>query len=78
MNFYIVPFKVIPLRYNTLVPAFFPILETLLICTFWYVPAIRFLFPQSWHNAVLSWVSSILGTGKSHRRLNLVSTVAKA
>ena len=36
MNFYVVPFKVIPLRYNTLVPAFFPILEALLICTFWY------------------------------------------
>ena len=30
MNFYGVPFKVIPLGYNTLVPAFFPILEALL------------------------------------------------
>ena len=37
MNFYVVPFKVIPLGYNTLVTAFFPILEALLICTFWYV-----------------------------------------
>ena len=36
MNFYVVPFKVILLRYNTLVSAFFPILEALLICTFWY------------------------------------------
>ena len=32
INIYIVPFKVIPLRYNTLVP----ILEALLISTFWY------------------------------------------
>ena len=32
MNFYVVPFRVIPLRYNTLVPAFFPILEALPIC----------------------------------------------
>ena len=37
MNFYVVPFKVLPLRYNTLVPAFFRILEALLICTFLYV-----------------------------------------
>ena len=37
MDFYVVLLKVIPLRYNTLVPAFFPILEELLICTFWYV-----------------------------------------
>ena len=37
MNFYVVPFKVIPLIYNTLVPAFFPILEALLTCTFRYV-----------------------------------------
>ena len=37
MNFYVVPFKVIPLRYNTLVPALFPILESHLTCTFWYV-----------------------------------------
>ena len=37
MNFYVVPFKVIPLRCNTLVPAFFPILEALLIWIFWYV-----------------------------------------
>ena len=81
MNFYVVPFKVIPLKYNTLVPTFFPILEALLICTFWYVlklSAIRFLSPQSWQNAVLSWVSLILGTGKSHRGLNLVNTLAEA
>ena len=31
------PFKVIPLRYNKLVSAFLPILEALLIFTFWYV-----------------------------------------
>ena len=37
MNFYVVPFKVIPLGYNTLVPAFFPILEALVICTLWYI-----------------------------------------
>ena len=37
MNFYVVPFKVIPLGYNTRVPTFFPILEALLICTLWYV-----------------------------------------
>ena len=37
MNFHRFPFKVIPLRCNILVPAFFPILKALLICTFWYV-----------------------------------------
>ena len=29
MNIYFVPFKVIPIRYYTLVPTFFPILEAL-------------------------------------------------
>jgi len=33
----VVPFKVVPPRYNTLMPAFFPIFEALLIFTFWYV-----------------------------------------
>ena len=32
----------------------------------------------SWQNSALSWVSSILGTGKSHRGLNLANTVAEA
>ena len=36
ININFVPFKVIPLRYNTLVPVLFPILEALLICAFWY------------------------------------------
>ena len=31
INIYVVPFKVIPVRYNTLVPALFPIIEALLI-----------------------------------------------
>ena len=30
INNYLVPFKVNPLRYNTLIPAFFPTIETLL------------------------------------------------
>ena len=29
INNYLVPFKVTPIRYNTLMPAFFPILKTL-------------------------------------------------
>jgi hypothetical protein len=33
---YIIPFKVIPLRYNTLVPVVFSILKELLISTLWY------------------------------------------
>ena len=37
-----------------------------------------FLSPQSWQNAVLLCISSILGTGKSHRGLNLVNTVGDA
>ena len=39
---------------------------------------IRFLSPQSWQNAVLSWVSLILGTGKTLRGLNLMNTVDEA
>ena len=31
INIYVVPIKVIPVRYNTLVPALFPIIEALLI-----------------------------------------------
>ena len=42
INNYLVPFKVTPLRYNTLMPAFFPILETLLQQAFWYCQ--QFLF----------------------------------
>ena len=34
INHYLVPFKVTPLIYNTLMPAFFPIVETLLKCAF--------------------------------------------
>ena len=80
MNFYVAPFKLIPLGYNTLVPAFFPILEALLICTFWYVLKLsqRFGFYLLNRGKRLSWVSSILGTGRSHRGLNLVSTMAEA
>ena len=64
MNVYVVPFTVIPLRYNTLVPAFFPILEALLICTFWYVLNLsqRFSFyllnrgkTPSFHGSFQSW-----------------------
>ena len=38
------PFKVAPLSYNTLMPAFFPILETLLKCAFWYCQKLLFRF----------------------------------
>ena len=64
MNFYVVPFKTIPLRYNTLVLAFFPILEALVICTFWYVLKLsqRFGFyllnrgkTPSFHGSHQSW-----------------------
>ena len=64
MNFYVVPFKVIPFGYYTLVPAFFPILEALLICTFWYVLKLsqRFGFcllnrgkTPSFHGSLQSW-----------------------
>ena len=64
MNLYVVPFKVIPLRYHTLVPAFFPILEALLICTFWYVLKLSQQFgfyllnrgkTPSFHGSLQSW-----------------------
>ena len=64
MNFYVVSFKVIPVRYNTLVPEFFPILEALLICTFWYILKLsqRFGFyllyrgkTPSFHGPLQSW-----------------------
>ena len=38
------PFKVTPLSYNTLMPAFFPILETLLKHAFWYRQQLLFWF----------------------------------
>ena len=58
MNFYVVPFKVIPLRYNKLLPGFFPILEALLIFTFWYVlkQKLCIVFPQ--FRAFLSYCST--------------------
>ena len=42
-------FKVTPLRYNTLMPAFFPILETPLKRAFWYRQQLllRFFFNRS-------------------------------
>ena len=64
MNFYVFPFKVIPLGYNTLVPAFFPILEALLICSFWYALKLSQQFgfyplnrgkTPSFHGSVQSW-----------------------
>ena len=59
MNIYDVPFKVIPVRYNKLVPALFPIIETLLIIILRYslLSAMQFLSPQSLKIDVLSWVS---------------------
>ena len=82
MNFYVVPFKVIPLRYNTLVPAYYPILKALLILIFWYVLELsqRFGFyllnrgkTPSFHGSLQSWEHE-----KCHRGLNLVNTVAKS
>ena len=64
MNFHVVPFKVISPIYNTLVPAVFPILEALVICTFWYVLNLsqRFGFhllnrgkTPSFHGSLQSW-----------------------
>ena len=72
MNFYVVPFKVIPLGYNTLVPAFFPILEALLICTFWYVLKLSQRFGFYLLNRGKTPYS------KKSQGLNLVSTVAGA
>ena len=65
MNFYAVPFKVIPRGYKTLVPTFFPILEALLICTFCFLHlklSQRFGFhllnrgkTPSFHGSLQSW-----------------------
>ena len=44
INSYLLPFKVTPLRYNTLMLAFFSILETLLIWAFWYCQQLLFRF----------------------------------
>ena len=38
------PFKVTPLKYQTLLPAFFPIFETLLKCIFWFRQQLLFWF----------------------------------
>ena len=46
-NLYLVPLKVTPLIYNTLMPTFFPILELLLKCVFCYHQQLllfRFIF----------------------------------
>ena len=44
INNYLVSFKVTHLRYNTLMPAFFPILKTLLKCAFWHRQQLLFWF----------------------------------
>ena len=44
INNYLVPFKVTPLRCNTLMPAFFPILETLLKHAVWCRQQLLFRF----------------------------------
>ena len=61
---YLVPLKVIPLRYNTLMPAFFPILEALLKRHFWHCQQLLFRFffyihnrsiTLSFHRCLLFW-----------------------
>jgi len=54
ITIYFVPFKVIPLRYYTLVPALFPIFEALLICVFWLFIAL------SSSSDVVIFISSIV------------------
>ena len=44
INNYLVPFKVITIRYNALMPAFFRNLETLLTHAFWYAQQLVFRF----------------------------------
>ena len=44
INNYLVLFQVTPLRYKSLMLAFFPILETLLKCAFWYCQQLLFRF----------------------------------
>ena len=68
INNYLVPFKVASLRYNTLMPAFFPILETLLKRTFWHH---QYLFNRG------KSVSSILERVKSQRGPSPLNTVVE-
>ena len=63
-----VPFKVIPLRYNIVVSALFLILKELLISTLWYslelFQQFSFFSPQSQQICIFSWFSLVLETEK--------------
>ena len=80
MNIYFVPFKVIPIRYYTLVPTFFPILEALQKIIFCDLVQLllrcRLYLLNRSVAFVLSWASSVSGTRKSHRGPDLGNTVA--
>ena len=83
MNFYVVLFKVILLRYYTCASVFSnprssSDMHFLYVLKFSQWFGFYLLNRGKTENAVLSWVSSILETGKSHRGLNLVNTVAEA
>ena len=76
---YLLPFTVNPLRYNTLMPAFFSILERLLKRTFWYRQQLLFQFlfyllnrskTLSFHRSLQFWEEE-----KSQRGPSLVNTV---
>ena len=73
INNYLVPFKVTPLRYNTLIPAVFPILETLLKGALWYRQQLlfRFLFyllnrkeTLSFHRCLQFWEEKKVSWGQ--------------
>ena len=70
---YLVPFKATPLRFNTLMPAFFPILETLLKRAFWNRQQLLFLFffylinhnkMLSFHRCLQFWEEEKLSEGQ--------------
>lgn len=82
INIYFILFKVIPLKYNTLVLALFPIFKALLICLFRYslelLQRCRLSPPQSWQTSVLSWVFLVLEIGKSRKGPGPLNTAAEA
>jgi len=82
MNIYFVPFKVITIRYYTLVPTFFPIFETLQKIIFCDLVQLLlrcrlYLLDRSVASS-FHGPSSVSGTRKSHRGPGLGNTVAAA
>ena len=63
------PFKVTPLRYNTLMPAFIPIPETLLKPAFWYPNS--FCFDFSFIYSIVAKHLSLIGVFSFGKRKKL-------